>query len=263
MSTDPYLTEAMTGPSPFGAAHHRRPDERAAFRAIYGLLLRSIATRGRLAAIGSLALVSALTALIVHVSEPTDPLREGTGWVTGNLSSMIAVGVLVFAVAALGDLQDDGSLIYLWLRPVPARVPVLAAWCATLTVTVPLVGLPVVLSAAMIEPDGGLLAGTALSVLVAITAYSALFVTAGIRFRRALPWGLAYILVWEGFVASAGAGAARLAVRTYVRSILSELSGVRVKHAGYDLASGTIIPLVIAVLVLAYATHRLARTDVA
>lgn len=264
MTVEPSPQPAPASPAvtpPVGTT--RRPDERAVFGALYRLLLRSIATPGRIAAIGALALISALTALIVHLNDPSDPLREGTGWVTNNLSSLVAVGVLVFAAASLGDLQDDGTLIYLWLRPIPPRLPVLAAWCATMTVAVPLVGLPVVLSAAMIEPDGGLLAGTALSVLVAMAAYSALFVTAGIRFRRALPWGLAYILLWEGVVASAGAGAGRLAVRSYVRSILAELSGERVKYAGYGLVGGITIPLLVTALALAYAARRLAKTDVA
>ena len=234
-----------------------------AFVAIYRLLLRTMATPGRLAAVGALAGVSVFTALIVHANNPTDPLREGTGWVTANLSSLVAVGVLVFAVAALGDPQEDGTLLYLWLRPVPSWIPVLAAWCATVTVTVPLVGLPVLLSAAVIHTDGGLLLGTSLSVLVSIIAYAAIFVMAGVRFRRALPWGLAYILIWEGFVASAGAGAARLAVRTYARSILAELADVRIRHAGYALGTGIVVPIIIAVVALTYASYRLARTDIA
>lgn len=229
----------------------------------YRLLLRSIATRGRLAAIGALAAVSLLTSILVSLAPLDDPLRSATNFVNLDLTTLVPVAVLVFGAATLGDLVDDATLVYLWLRPVPAWVHVAAAWLATVTITVPLVGAPVLLSAAIIEPDPDLLLATVIGGSVAIAAYSALFVMAGIRFRRALPWGLVYILIWEGFVASAGETAARLAVRSYVRSILSELTGQELRLAEFDLASGIVVPLVAGVLALAYASRRLARTDVA
>ncbi len=240
-----------------------KPNQWAAFMAVYRLLLRSVATPGRLIAIGVLAAVSMLTAVIVHLANPYDQLGAATGYVNANLSTLVPVAVLVFGAATLGDLADDGSLVYLWLRPVPARVHVLAAWAATVTICVPLVGAPVLLASALIEPNGSLLAGTAIGGLVAISAYSALFVMGGIRFRRALPWGLVYILIWEGFVASAGQTAAKLAIRSYIRSILAEYTGQSLKLAEFTLASGILVPLGVTVVALAYASRRLARTDIA
>lgn len=239
------------------------PSQAAVFVAVYRLLLRSVATPGRLAAIGALAVVSILTALAVNASSPFDPLDAATGYVNGNLSTLVPVAVLVFGAATLGDLVDDGTLVYLWLRPVPARVHVLAAWAATVTIAVPLVGAPLVLATAMIEADGPLIGATVLGLLVGISAYSALFVMAGIRFRRALPWGLVYILIWEGFVASAGETAARLAVRSYVRSILAQMTDQSIKLAEFNLASGILVPLGVTAATLAYASRRLAHTDVA
>lgn len=250
-------------PEPATANTENRPNQFAAFLGVYRLLLRSVATPGRLFAIGALAAISLLTAVAVSASSPFNPLNAATGYVDGNLSTLLPVAVLVFGAATLGDLADDGSLVYLWLRPVPARIHVLAAWAATVTISVPLVGLPVLLAAAVIEPDGSLLAATAIGALVAISAYSALFVMAGIRFRRALPWGLVYILIWEGFVASAGETAAKLAIRSYVRSILAELTGQSLKLGEFTLASGILVPLAVTVAALAYASRRLARSDIA
>lgn len=259
----------MTPVPPPVASRTRAPSGRSApshltvFVAVYRLLLRSIATRGRLGAIGALAVVSLFTALAVQASSPFNPLRAATGYVDGNLTTLVPVAVLVFGAATLGDLIDDGSLVYLWLRPVPAWVHVAAAWAATVSIAIPLVGAPVVLAAAVIEPDPDLMVGTIVGALVAICAYSAIFVAAGIRFRRALPWGLVYILIWEGFVASAGETAAKLAIRSYVRSIISQQTGQSLKLAEFTLASGIIVPLVVAVVVLGYGARRLARTDVA
>jgi len=239
------------------------PASGAVFVALYRLILRSVATRGRLAAILALDAVSLLTAVTVRASTPYDPLRAGAGYVNGNLSTLVPVAVLVFGAASIGDLIDDGSLVYLWLRPVPTRLHVLAAWAATVTITLPLVGVPVLVSTAIIHPDGGLMTGAVLGTLVAVAAYSGLFVTAGIRFRRALPWGLAYILIWEGFVAAAGKTASKLAVRSYVRSILVHETGISIKLGTFSLATGIIVPLVVAALFLWYASRRLATSDVA
>jgi len=125
------------------------------------------------------------------------------------------------------------------------------------------VGVPILLATAVVHPGDGLMTGALLGTLVAVAAYSGLFVTAGIRFRRALPWGLAYILIWEGFVASAGKTASKLAVRSYIRSILVHETGISIKLGVFSLATGIIVPLVAGALCLLYATRRLADTDVA
>lgn len=239
------------------------PDGRRVFLALLRLLVRTAATRARLVGVGLLALVSAFTAFAYAAGEPYYPMRSAVEFVSGNLTSFVPVGVLVFGAGAIGDLVDDGSLVYLWLRPVPARLHVLAAWAATCTITVPLVGLPVILSTFVIDTSPELVTGTVLATLLAVVVYSALFVTAGIRFRRALPWGLVYILIWEGFVATAGETAAKLAVRSYVRSILSNLTGVELKLAEFSTVTSVAVPLVAAAAALAYASRRLARADVA
>lgn len=84
----------------------------------------------------------------------------------------------------------------------------------------------------------------------------------GIRLRRSLPWGLAYILLWEGFVAGAGSTAGRLAVRSYLMSILVQMTNQYIKIGKYTLASGLTVPLVAGAMALIYAASRLARTDV-
>lgn len=255
----------MTAPSPAPPISQRqaRPNTGVAFMAVYRLMLRTIATRSRLMGIGVLAGISLLTALLVNNSSPKDPSMAALGFINGNLSTLLPVAVLVFGSAAIGDLVDDGSLVYLWLRPVRPVVHVAAALAATLTVALPLVGLPVVLATAMIDSDPDVISAAVVGALVALVAYSALFVLAGIRLRRPLPWGLVYILIWEGFVASAGETAGRLAIRGYVRSILSEMTNVELKLATVNLASGIIVPLVVALAAIVYGARRLARSDIA
>jgi ABC-2 type transport system permease protein len=235
---------------------------RGAYRAVYRLLLRSVATRGRLVAVGLLSLAMIGVAAAVG-TRPYDTLVSATRFADSGLTLLLPVGCLVFASATLGDLVDDGSLVYLWLRPLATRVPVLCAWLVTVTICVPLIGVPLLVCAVLMDGSAELLSGVTVSALVGIAAYSAIFVALGVRFRRALIWGLAYILLWEGFVATAGASAAKLAVRSYTRSILSEYTGVGIKLATMPLLAGIVVPLVAGALALLYASHRLRTTDVA
>lgn len=241
----------------------RRPALGPIFVAEYRLLLRSVCTKGRLIAIAMLAGLSVLTAVAVALSNPFDPLSEGVGFVNGNIATLIPVAVLVFGAAVIGDLIDDGSLVYLWLRPVPAWIHVLAGWAATVTIVVPLVLVPVVGATAIIDTSPELVGAAVLGGLVAIAGYAGLFVMLGVRFRRALPWGLVYILIWEGFVASAGKTATKLAIRSYVRSILGSMTDTQLKLGEFSLGAGVLVPLLIAAVALLYASRRLAKTDVA
>ena len=75
-------------------------------------------------------------------------------------------------------------------------------------------------------------------------------------------WGLLYILIWEGFVAQANASAARLAIRSYTRSLLAHTADVYLRLADVAVAAAWIVPLVVGVVAAIYATFRLARQDV-
>jgi ABC-2 type transport system permease protein len=87
-------------------------------------------------------------------------------------------------------------------------------------------------------------------------------VALGLRVRRALVWGLLYILIWEGFVALAGAGAARLAVRSYTRSVLADVTGVELRLATVGPTTAVVVPVLVAVAGLALTTWRLRTMDV-
>lgn len=236
---------------------------RGASIAIYRLLLRSMATRGRLVSLGLLGVVAVIVGVALGASHPFDPVDVGTHFVDGfGLSVLVPVTTLVFASASLGDATDDGTLVYLWLRPVRRSRLALAAFAASLTICLPLIGIPLVVAAALTRGGPELVSGTTTAVIVSVVAYCGLFTAWGIRVRRALPWGLAYILLWEGFAARAGKSAGRIALLSYSESILSEYTGVGLRLAVSSLAVGIIVPVAVAIVALVYATHRLNVQDV-
>ena len=84
----------------------------------------------------------------------------------------------------------------------------------------------------------------------------------GVWLRRHIVWGLAYILIWEGFIALGGRGVAQFAIRKYTRSILADGTGADLRTADFSTVTGIVVPLVASVVVLALASVRLARQDV-
>lgn len=258
----PPSTPVAQLPAPDLGADAPLPAPVPVLAALYRLFLRTTATRGRLLAIGALSGLSLLSAVIASATGPTDSFEAAASFAVANLTTLLPVAALVFGSGSIGDLIDDGSLVYVWLRPLSTRLPVVAAWAATMTILIPLVGLPIMAGTAMLDTHPDIMAATILALAVGIPAYSALAVMAGIRFRRALPWGLAYILLWEGFVAGAGSTAGRLAMRSYLLSIVAQVAHHPSKIGIFNLASGITMPLVVGVAALAYASRRLAHTDV-
>jgi ABC-2 type transport system permease protein len=238
----------------------------SAVRALYSLVLRTQATRGRLISLGLLGLVGVLVAVAVASAdlESTTATEQSVDFVSAfGLTFLLPITALVFSAASLGDFREDGSLVYLWLRPVPRWQIIVAALGASITVTLPLVLVPLVVGALIISPEATVVTGTLGAVVVGVVAYAAIFLALGLRTQRALLWGLVYILLWEGFVSRAGDAAARVSVSNYPRSILAKLTDTELELADASLAAGFIVPLVVAALAFAYASRRFQRQDVA
>src|ERR1700728_1449371 len=177
---------------------------------IWWVLVRSITTRVRVAGLGVLGVGAIVLGLFVHVS--TSANRPDAAWSvvdTYGLSLLIPVVALMFASAALGDLAEDGTLVYLWLRPLPRWQLGLAAVAASVAVVIPVALLPLVVGAAISGGGFRLVGAAAAGGMLATVAYSAVFCGVGLRVRRALAWGLAYLLIWEQAVARVSHGAAR------------------------------------------------------
>jgi ABC-2 type transport system permease protein len=230
------------------------------FRTLFRLML----TRGRLVAFGLLGLVAIIVGWAIGVSvDQVDQLDAGASVMTGmGLAVLIPVVTLVFASASLGDLRDDRTLVYLWLRPMDRWPLAVGAFAATVAVAAPLTLVPLGISTALTGGGVALVGASLLAGLVAVVAYSAVFVLLGLVLRRALVWGLAYVLIWEGFVAAAGAGAARVAIRAYTRSIVYGLTDASTDTTTMTVPVAIAVPVVVAAGALALASWWLGRMDI-
>jgi ABC-2 type transport system permease protein len=234
-------------------------------RLTYLLLLRQMVTRGRLAALSAVGALVAVVAGAVGASDRGgDPLEAGVQMISNlGFAVLVPVVALVFAGASLGDVREDGTLVYLWLRPMDRWPVVVGAWSASVTVSLPLTIVPLGVASVLAGGGASLLGATVLAAVVGVVAYSALFVLLGLVVRNPIVWGLGYVLVWEGVVAAFGSFAAKLAVRGYTRSVLTSVTDVELDLGDLGLAAGVTVPVVVSVLALLLAARRLRDLDVA
>lgn len=232
-------------------------------RALYRMFLAAQVTKGRVAALGGLGALAVLLGLAIGAGESARPLDDGITLVsTYGLALFLPVTTLVFASATLGEPNEDGTLVYLWLRPLARWRLVAAALAASLTIAVPVVVVPLALAAAVTGAGAGLVAATVASCALGVVAYGSVFTWLGLRVKRALVWGVGYILLWEGFVARAGGTASLLSIRTHTRSLLARLAGSD-DLVAVSLATSVALPLLAATLASLLTTRRLHRQDVA
>lgn len=242
---------------------------------IYRLVLRSQVTRARLAALLGLGLVGIVVGAALGASRRPELALSGNVLVPGQLLSgarflstfglslLVPVTALVFAAASLGDPDEDGTLVYLWLRPVRRSRIVVAAAAASFTVAWPIVVLPLTVAAAATGGGRNLIVGTIASATVALVAYVGIFCALGLVTRRSLVWGLLYIFIWEGFVATAADSAGQLAVRTYTRSMLVAVTDVPLRGTTLHGPATVIVPVAVGLLALVFVTWRLNHRDIA
>ncbi len=206
--------------------------------ALYRLVLRTQVTLARLLGIGALG---ALTILLgVFASRDSDPAEAISVIATFALGLVVPLATLWLGTSALGDFVEDRLLVYLWLRPVPRWQLPAAAVAATTTLAIPLTAVPVGLAAVIAGADE-IAVEAFLAATMACFAYAGVFVAAGLWFRRAAWWGLAFVLVWENAVAHSAEGLARFTVVGWSGAILDSAPGSPSEVSAGDAATGFVV----------------------
>lgn len=225
---------------------------------LWRVLLGSIATKVRVAGLGLLGLVAMGLGLLVHLSNVAN--RPDASWSLVDaygLSLLVPVVALMFASAALGDLAEDGTLVYLWLRPVPRWKLAVAAFGATTTASVAVAVAPLVIAAAITGEGGRVVAAAAAGATLATVSYSAVFCGLGLRVKRAVAWGLAYLLIWEGAVARVSHGAARVSLSVSARSLAAYVGQHGPPRNAVSWPAAVVFSVVVAAVALVVTTRSL------
>ncbi len=243
------------------AVQPSRPARGRSMAALFRLLLRLQLTPFR--AIGALSLGLLAVGLGALVNGADDAAKTTTEVVDGyGLGIAIPLACAWLATSVVGDLVEDRLLVYLWLKPVPRWQLPVAAVAVTAVVVLPLLAIPLVL-AQFAAGVSQLAASVAFASLLAVLAYTALFVAASLWFRRALWWALIYILVWENGLSRAVEGAGRLSIAISAESIVAHAAGVEVASADRPLLPAILVPAGVfaAGIVLAVIRYRRVEID--
>jgi ABC-2 type transport system permease protein len=185
-----------------------------------------------------------------------------------TLGLVIPLAALVLGTAALGTAIEDGTIVYLLVKPVPRRTVVLAAMlvatAATAVLTVAATLLAGLLLVGLTAPD--LLAGTSMAALQASLVYVVVFVTLSLFTSRALLVGLGYVLLWEGLVTTLLPGTRILSIREYATATMEALAGATGSggaRAGVDLPVALALSVAVVVAAFLLGAWRLGRFEVA
>jgi ABC-2 type transport system permease protein len=237
-----------------------RPGTLATLLALYRLLLRTQITVPRLLGIAALGALSVLIGLFARWD--ADPAQAAADAVSSyGLGVLVPLATLWLGTSAIGDLVEDRLLVYLWLKPVPRWQLPAAAVLATVSIVVPLAAVPVAASA-LVAGAADVAPAALLAASLAALAYAGLFVAAGVWFRRAVWWGLAFVLLWENVGAYVAEGLARFTVFGWASSVLALAPEVDVElGAGRTVVAFVVLPAIAAAGWLA-ATWRYRAADI-
>ena len=235
------------------------------------LTRRQLFARRRVYVALAVLLIPMLIALLVRFNA-----AEGDLDAVGSLSTIyreIVMGVLlpltalVFGTSAFGGEVDDGTLIYLMVKPVPrwqlTFSKYLVAFLATVTVVVP----SIVLAWLAMQNGAPFQVPLAysLGVIVGAMIYCAIFVTLGITSRRALAIGLLYIVAFENVLARSVVGVKSLSVREFALSVSKQAVGTAAEFNDPTVPMATVYTMGAAffVIALGLSFRKLQRYEVA
>jgi len=157
------------------------------------------------------------------------------------IGTLLPLAALLFGSTAFGGELDDGTLVYLLLKPVP-RWKVLASKLVVAVLSTLAVVAPAVLLPWVVLGDGDVSGSTALACLAGAAAgaviYGALFVALGLANRRALVIGLLYIIAFEGLLSRTVSGLRSFSVREFSLS-LAKAAGAAIT-AGDTVSTATV-----------------------
>ena len=176
---------------------------------------------------------------------------------------MPLVGLIV-GTAAIGSEIDDGTAVYLMIKPIPRWRIALAKGLVSAGMTVALV-VPAVLITGLLLGSGTdamtAIMGFSAACLLGGSAYAVAFMALSTFTSRALLLGLAYTLIWEGVLSGLLEGTKFLSIRQATLGLAAAL-GVQVP--GDPLVPVVSVAVLVVVLVGGFllATWKLSRFEI-
>ncbi len=235
-----------------------------AFGPLVTVTLRGLLGRRRLVLMLLLVALPVAIGLMVRIAGG----RPDAGNILDTLviRTVLPLVALVLGTAALGSEIDDGTMVYLLVKPIPRVWVVLATAIVAAGLTAVLVVPAIVLTGLLTSGASADSLSTtfafAVAALLGGTAYACAFLALSTVTSRALVVGLVYTLIWEGVVAGLLEGTRFLSIRQATLGVADALGGERPGAEPLAPVISVAILTVVIVGSLALATRQLARFEV-
>jgi ABC-2 type transport system permease protein len=198
--------------------------------------LRGLLGRRRTLLLVLLAGLPVLIALLIRISggQPNaDRVLD-----TLVVRTVMPLVALIVGTAAIGSEIEDGTAVYLMIKPIARWKIALAKGLVAAGLTAALVVPAVVLTGLLLGGDdsGTAIVGFGLACLVGGSAYAIAFMALSVFTSRALLLGLAYTLIWEGVLSGLLEGTKFLSIRQATLGLAAAL--------GVDVPGDPLVPVV-------------------
>ena len=230
---------------------------------------RNLLGRRRSLLLVLLALLPVAAAILVRLSgrvgEASDEVASA---IMARLivTTLLPIIGLVFGTAALGAEFEDGTAVFLLVKPIDRWRIVVAKLVVAVGLSVALVAPASFVAGAILQVGGtGLAAavGAAVGTAIGATVYATVFFALSLITGRALAIGLVYVLVWEGVLAGLLEGTRVFSIRQYTLAISAAIAGPGAPNPDLlDMQTALALSVVIVAVATVIAVRRLASYEV-
>ena len=231
---------------------------------IAAVTARSLLGRRRSLLLVLLALLPVAIAMLVRLSGRAGTDEEVATAIMDRLivTTLLPIVALVFGTAALGAELEDGTAVFLLVKPIDRWRIVVAKLAVAIGLSVAIVAPASFVAGAILQVGGTGLSGAvgaAVGTAIGATVYATVFFALSLVTGRALAIGLIYVLVWEGVLAGLLEGTRVLSIRQYTLAISAAISHPAVTNPNLlDARTALVLAAVAIALAVVLAVRRLA-----
>ncbi len=225
---------------------------------IISITLRGLLGRRRVWLLIPLPLIVIGIALLARQAGATTQ-PEAVDMIDGlGIAAVLPLTALIVGTAVLGSELEDGNLIHILAKPVPRSEVLLSKLSVAILVTVVAGALPILLAGILITGSYGSLAqGFLVAALAGAVIYPTIFVALSAITKRAVVFGLVYLLLWEGVLGTWLKGTRVLSVRHYLWRFADAASTSPFISGDVSFATAVVMSVILLGLAVWFGTDRL------
>ena len=175
-----------------------------------------------------------------------------------GLSTVLPLTALILGTAVLGSEMEDGNLVHLLAKPISRAEILLSKLLVAVFVTVLVGAVPILIAAILMTGSYSSIAqGFFVAALAGSVLYPAIFVALSAITKRAVIFGLVYLLLWEGVLGTWLRGTRMLSVRHYLLQFADAVSTSPFIDADVSLATSVVMSAILLGLAVWFGADRL------